>query len=68
MIEIDQLNGVKKFRMARSFWGRGVYFTTSYWIDGLVVDTGCAYTVNDLLSALDNLPVRLVINLSLIHI
>ena len=62
MIEIDQLNGVKKFPMARSFWGRGVYFTTSYWIDGLVVDTGCAYTVNDLLSALDNLPVRLVIN------
>jgi glyoxylase-like metal-dependent hydrolase (beta-lactamase superfamily II) len=62
MIEIDQIGEVKKFRLARSIMGRGLYFTTSYWIDGLVVDTGCAYTVDELLSALGNLAVRLVIN------
>jgi glyoxylase-like metal-dependent hydrolase (beta-lactamase superfamily II) len=62
MIQIDDIGEVKKFRLARSIMGRGVYFTTSYWIDGLVVDSGCAYTVKELLSALDNLPVRLVIN------
>jgi glyoxylase-like metal-dependent hydrolase (beta-lactamase superfamily II) len=62
MIQMEQIGEVKKFQLARSIFGKPLYFTTSYWIGGIMIDTGCAYTVNELLSALDNLPVRLVIN------
>jgi glyoxylase-like metal-dependent hydrolase (beta-lactamase superfamily II) len=62
MIQIEQIGEVRKFRLARTMAGRGLYFTTAYWVDGLMVDTGCAYTVRELLESLDNLPVRCIVN------
>lgn len=64
MIQIDKNGPVIKLRMARSFFGKGIYFTSAYWIDGLMVDTGCAYTAKDLLSAVENLDlgIRTIVN------
>jgi len=62
MIEVEQIGEVRKFRLARTISGRGLYFTAAYWVDGLMVDTGCAYTVHELLESLDDLPVRCIVN------
>jgi len=42
--------------------GRGLYFTAAYWVDGLMVDTGCAYTVRELVESLDSLSIRCIVN------
>jgi len=62
MIQIEQIDEVLKFRLARSLFGRGLYFTTAYWVDGMMIDTGCAHTVRELINALKGHPVDLVVN------
>jgi glyoxylase-like metal-dependent hydrolase (beta-lactamase superfamily II) len=62
MIQIDQHGPVRKFRLARSFGKRGLYFTTAYWVDGLLIDTGCRHTVPELMKALETVPVRMIVN------
>jgi glyoxylase-like metal-dependent hydrolase (beta-lactamase superfamily II) len=62
MIHVHRVGDVVVFRLARTLFGRGVYYTAAYYVDGLLVDTGCAYTVDELLQALEGLPVRLVVN------
>lgn len=62
MILIEDIDGVRKFRLARSILGRGLYYTAAYWIDGLMTDTGCAYTVSELVSALEGSYVDLIVN------
>lgn len=62
MISVERSGDVVKFRMARSILGRAVYFTTAYWVDGLLVDTGCAYTVEELVSSLEPLQVHTIVN------
>jgi len=62
MIKVEQINVVRKFQMARSFLGRGLYFTAAYWVDGMMVDTGCAYTVQELLTSLKGYQVNYIVN------
>lgn len=62
MIQVEQINAVRKFQMARSFLGRGLYFTAAYWVDGMMVDTGCAYTVQELVTSLKGYQVDYIVN------
>lgn len=62
MISIETFGKVKRFRMARSIFGRAVYFTAAYWVDGLMVDTGCSYTVSELVAAVARLDLDFVVN------
>jgi len=62
MIELETIGPVRKFRMARTLFGRGLYFTTAYWVDGLMIDTGCAYTAVELTAALGDCQVKRVVN------
>ncbi|NIO04574.1 MAG: MBL fold metallo-hydrolase [Proteobacteria bacterium] len=62
MIFVEELEGIRKFRLARTFFGRGLYYTAAYWVDGLMIDTGCTYTVQELLSALDGVTIKLIVN------
>jgi len=62
MIQVQKFGEVIRFRLARTVFGRGIYFTSAYWVDGLMIDTGCAHTVKELLGALDNLGVSLIAN------
>ena len=41
---------VIKLRVARSLFGRTAYFTAAYWVDGLLIDTGCAHTAAQLVA------------------
>ena len=62
MIHVEQINAVRKFHLARSFLGRGLYFTAAYWVDGMMVDTGCAYTVQELVDSLKGYQVDSIVN------
>jgi glyoxylase-like metal-dependent hydrolase (beta-lactamase superfamily II) len=43
---------VVRFHMAREVLGRSYYRTAAYWVDGLLIDTGCAHTAPQFTSAL----------------
>jgi glyoxylase-like metal-dependent hydrolase (beta-lactamase superfamily II) len=62
MIQIETYNTIKKFRLGRTILGRGLYFTAAYFVDGLLIDSGCAYTVDALVKALDGSIVKTVVN------
>ncbi len=53
---------VLKLRAARDVLGRPIYFTAAYWVDGLLIDTGCAHTADQLLEAVKGRRVDQVVN------
>lgn len=62
MLVVRPFGPVTQFRMARAVFGRPLYWVCVYHVDGLLIDTGCAHTVDELLAALRDLPVTQVIN------
>jgi glyoxylase-like metal-dependent hydrolase (beta-lactamase superfamily II) len=62
MLKIEPIGPVIKIKMARALFGRPFYFTTAYWVDGLLIDTGCAYTEAEMMAAIKELPVERVVN------
>ncbi len=62
MIRIENHGPLTKFQLARTIWGKGLYFTACYRVDGIMVDTGCAHTVKELLREMENQRVDLIIN------
>ena len=64
MLQTREHGPVVAFRAARAFFGHGYYFTAAYWVDGLLVDTTCAFTARELLQALprDSRPVLQIVN------
>jgi glyoxylase-like metal-dependent hydrolase (beta-lactamase superfamily II) len=53
---------VQRFDLARTLAGRGRYWTTCYWIDGSLIDTGCAHTADELMAALSERRVERIVN------
>jgi glyoxylase-like metal-dependent hydrolase (beta-lactamase superfamily II) len=65
MIQVESVaesGEVVKLRLARGILGRPAYFTAAYWVDGLLVDTGCAHTARQLTSAVKGWRVEQVAN------
>jgi glyoxylase-like metal-dependent hydrolase (beta-lactamase superfamily II) len=64
VIERELHGPVLRLRMARSLLGRGVYHTAAYRVGELLVDSGCAHTVPELMAAIahDGGPLRMVVN------
>ena len=62
MIRTQEIEGVVKIKLARSLLGRPFYFTTAYWVDGLLIDTGCAYTQEEFLAALEDSSIDRIVN------
>lgn len=65
MIEIKPVEGaspVTQFRMARELRWLWSYYTAAYWVDGLLIDTGCAHTARQLGAALKGWRVDTVVN------
>jgi len=61
MIHVEQHGHVLAIRMSRSIFGRPFWWTTAYWVDGLLIDTGPRFAANALLNALRNLHVDQVV-------
>jgi glyoxylase-like metal-dependent hydrolase (beta-lactamase superfamily II) len=61
-VDIKQLGDITKFRMARNILGKPFYWTTSYLVDGLLIDTGPRHTVNEFVTALQGHRINTVVN------
>ena len=61
MIHVEQQGNVLAIRMSRSFFGRPFWWTTAYWIDGLLVDTGPCFATKDLCRVLQKLKVEQIV-------
>lgn len=62
MIEIKPYDEIVQVRMSREFNGKPVFWVAAYLVDGLLIDTGCSYTVEELMSYLEKNPPRLAVN------
>jgi len=62
MLEMKSYTSVTRFDLARTLFGRGRYWTAAYWVDGIMVDTGCAHTARELVQALANTPLTRIVN------
>ncbi len=62
MLKTSHFDAVTRFDLARTLFGRGRYWTTAYLVDGMLVDTGCAYTANELARALSDSPLVRIVN------
>jgi glyoxylase-like metal-dependent hydrolase (beta-lactamase superfamily II) len=58
-IESGQVIGM---RFARELPGLQPYYTAAYWVDGLMVDTGCAHTAGQLTSAIREWRLAQIVN------
>lgn len=61
MIEISEFGAVTRFKMGRELDGRVLYWVSAYLVDGLLIDTGCRHTAEELASALHERQVREII-------
>lgn len=62
MLKVTHYGDVTRFDLARTFFGRGRYWTTAYFVDGLLMDTGCAFTAPELAEALSETPLVRIVN------
>jgi glyoxylase-like metal-dependent hydrolase (beta-lactamase superfamily II) len=62
MIKIEKVGEITKFRLSRALFGRALYFTAAYMVDGLLVDTGCAHTVRELTDSLKGVKIHTIVN------
>ena len=61
MIHVEQQGNVLAIRMSRSFFGRPFWWTTVYWVDGLLIDAGPRFAAKQLCHALSKLPVEKIV-------
>jgi glyoxylase-like metal-dependent hydrolase (beta-lactamase superfamily II) len=62
LLKIIFFDPVTRFELARTLRGRGRYWTTCYLVDGMLVDTGCAFTAPELVQALGGKPLVRIVN------
>ena len=62
MLKLNHFNEITRFDLSRTFFGRGHYWTTAYFVDGLMIDTGCAHCASELIKALENKSLKYIIN------
>ncbi len=61
MIHVEQHGPVVAIRMARGVLGRPLMWSTAYWVDGLLIDTGPHCTAQQLIRALRQVSVDAVV-------
>lgn len=62
MVRLTQLPGVKRFDLARTILGRGRYWTVAYLMDGVLIDSGCSHTAQELAEILRHEHVEYIVN------
>jgi hydroxyacylglutathione hydrolase len=62
LIEVDHLKEVTRIKMGREYQGRVLYWTAAYLVDGLLIDTGCSYTAEELTRFLEGRHLDLAVN------
>jgi glyoxylase-like metal-dependent hydrolase (beta-lactamase superfamily II) len=62
MLITRAFDDVIRFDLARTLLGRGRYWTAAYWVDGMLIDSGCDYTAAEMRNALSGKAMRTIIN------
>jgi len=62
VIEIQTFEEITQIRMSRELGGNPLYWVAAYLVGGLLIDTGCSYTVTELVSYLEKHPPKLAVN------
>jgi hydroxyacylglutathione hydrolase len=62
VIEYKCFEDITQIRMSRELDGKPLYWVAAYLVDGLLVDTGCHYTAQELTASLEGRPPRMVVN------
>ncbi len=62
MLEIREHEDIVQIRMSREWEGKALYWVAAYLVDGLLIDTGCAYTAGELAEFLGGKKLALVVN------
>jgi len=62
MLEIEQIEEVTRIRMGREVGGRVLYWVAAYLVDGLLIDTGCRHTAEELAGFLEGKDLKMVVN------
>lgn len=62
MLRVSQIDEVTRFDSALSMAGWGYYWTTHYYVDGLLIDTGCAHTAKRLRDYLKEREFNFIVN------
>lgn len=62
MLKATSFGPVTRFDLARTIAGRSIYWTTCYAVDGLLIDTGCAFTARELVTAVAGMPLSGIFN------
>jgi glyoxylase-like metal-dependent hydrolase (beta-lactamase superfamily II) len=62
LIETESFEDITCIRMSRQVDGRALYWVAAYLVDGLLIDTGCSYTADELAAFLQDKELRLVVN------
>jgi glyoxylase-like metal-dependent hydrolase (beta-lactamase superfamily II) len=62
VIKIQTFEEITQILMSREIGGKPLYWVAVYLVDGLLIDTGCSYTVDELVSYLEKNPPKLAVN------
>ncbi|MFH1137625.1 MAG: MBL fold metallo-hydrolase [Pseudomonadota bacterium] len=62
MLKEKEFGPVRQFMMGRDFWGRTVYVTSAYLVDGLLIDSGPAHEETRFVEALRPFTVEKIVN------
>ncbi len=62
MIEVNQFEEVVQIKMSREFEGQPLYWVAAYLVDGLLIDTGCKHTDEELVEFLDGQNLKFAVN------
>ncbi len=62
MLKVNRLGEVVQLIMGREMGGAVLYWTAAYLVGGLLIDTGCAYTAEELAQFLEGEEVKQVVN------
>lgn len=62
MIETSPFEEVTRIKLSREVDGKPIYWVTAYLVDGLLIDTGPAYTATELADFLEGQRLDLVVN------
>ena len=62
MNEVTRIGDVTRIKMGREYQGRVLYWTAAYLVEGLLIDTGCPHTAEELTGFLESRHPDLAVN------
>ncbi len=62
MIEVNQFEEVTQIKMSRELGGEPLYWVAAHLVDGLLIDTGCKYTAEELVKFLEGRNLKFAVN------